>query len=80
MRLTLLELVQDIMNDLEGDEIASITETVESTQVAQIVKTCYMEMMANRNWPHMKQLFRCTEAADSTTPTFLTIPTDIKEV
>lgn len=80
MKLTLLEIVQDIMNSLDGDEVNSINDTIESQQVAQIVKTCYLEMMANRNWPHMKTLFTCTSLADTDYPTSLTLPENIKEL
>jgi len=59
MKLTLLEIVQDIMNDMDGDEVNAISDTIESQQVAQIVKTTYLEMMANRNWPHLLTGFNC---------------------
>jgi hypothetical protein len=80
MKLTLLEIVQDIMNDMDGDEVNSISDTIESQQVAQIVKTTYLEMMANRNWPHLQIGFNCTSSADTDYPTSLTIPETIKEL
>lgn len=80
MKYSLLEIVQSIMNDMDGDEVNSINDTIESQQVAQIVKDCYMEMMAGRNWPHMKTGFACTSLADSSYPTSLTVPDNIKEL
>lgn len=80
MKLSLLEIVQDIMNDMDGDEVNSINDTIESQQVAQIVKTCYFEMMANRNWPHMHSTFTLESNADADYPTSLNIPENIKEV
>lgn len=80
MKLTLLEIVQDIMNDMDGDNVNSINDTIESQQVAQIVKTTYLEMLANRNWPHMHTAFNCSSFADINLPTCLSIPENIKEV
>ena len=58
MRMTLLEIVQDVLNDIDSDNVNSIRDTVESEQVAAIVKSCYFEMIGNRNWPHLKKLFQ----------------------
>lgn len=78
-KLSLLDIVQDIANDLETDEINSINDTVESLQISQIVKTTYFEMMANRNWPHLKRTFQL-DATVTTTPTHMKLPVDVKEV
>ena len=40
-KMTLLAMVQDILNDMDGDEVNSISDTVEAEQVAQIIKTTY---------------------------------------
>lgn len=80
MKLTLLEIVQDIMNDMDGDNVNSVNDTIESQQVAQIVKTTYLEMLANRNWPHMHTPFNCDSLADPNQPSCLRIPDNIKEV
>lgn len=80
MKLTLLELVQDIMNSMDGDNVNSINDTIESQQVAQIVKTTYLEMMANRNWPHLHTAFNCDSLADADYPTSFNLPETIKEL
>lgn len=80
MKLTLLEIVQDILNDMDGDNVNSINDTIESQQVAQIVKTCYLEIMATRNWPHMRTSFVCTAYGNDLYPTTLIIPENIKKV
>lgn len=79
-KLTLLEIVQDVLNDMDGDEVDTILETIESAQVAQIVKTTYFELMANRNWPHLKSGFNLTDQSDSLTPTLFLIPEAVKEM
>lgn len=80
MKLTLLEIVQDIMNDLDGDNVNSVNDTVESQQVAQIVKTCYLEIMANRNWPHMGTPFNLNAVGSVSYPTSFNLPENIKEM
>lgn len=80
MKMTLLEIVQDILNDLDSDFVNSIQDTVESEQVAQIVKTCYYEMMANRNWPHLRKLFQLEHSGDVSKPNYLKIPVNLKEL
>lgn len=76
---TLLEIVQDIVSDMSGDAINSIDDTEESGQVAQIVKSTYNAIISNRNWPHTKRLIQLVPYADSTKPTHMRLPADVKE-
>ena len=80
MKLSLLDIVQDILNEMDGDTVNSIDDTVEAQQVAQIVKTTYLEMMANRNWPHLQTGFSCSSFTDVDYPTSLALPENIKEL
>lgn len=80
MKMTLLEIVQDILNAMDGDEVNTITETVESEQVSQIVKTTYYELISRRNWPHLKELFELDPSGDSSRPTHMSIPSRIVEL
>lgn len=78
--MTLLEIVIDILNDLDSDEVNSISDTVEAQQVAQIVKTCYFEIIGNRNWPHLRKLIQLDSLADITKPNYLRCPSDLKQL
>lgn len=80
MKNTLLEIVQDILNDLDSDEVNSIDDTIESQQVANIVKQCYFELIANRNWPHLRKLITLNSSLDTSKPTHLQIPDEMKEL
>ena len=80
MKMTLLEMVQDILNAMDSDEVNTITETVESDQVAQIIKTTYYELISNRDWPHLKELFQLDGLGDTTRPTHMSIPDRIVEM
>lgn len=79
-KLTLLEIVQDILNDADSDPVNSINDTVESLQVAQIVKTSFFEMIASRNWPHLKRTIRLEDSVDAAKPTHLKLPVRVKEL
>lgn len=80
MKKTLLELVQDILSDLDFDEVNSIDDTIQSVQVASIVKNCYFGMIGNRNWPHLKKLFQLESVGDVSKPVFLKLPEALKEM
>jgi len=79
-KLTLLELVTDILNDLDSDEVNSISDTIESQQVAQIVKTSYFEMIGHRNWPHLRKLVQLDSVSDLTKPNYLKLPELVKQL
>lgn len=80
MKRTLLDMVIDILNDMDSDEVNSIDDTIESQQVAQIIKSTYYELMSNRNWPHLKGLVTLDSANDVTKPTYLKLPENVKEM
>lgn len=79
-KLTLLEIVQDILSDMVSDEINDIDDTVESQSVANIVKSTYLEMISNRNWPHTRKLVQLEALADVTKPNYLILPENLKEL
>lgn len=80
MKMTLLEMVQDILSDMDADEINNLDDTIESQQVAQIIKTCYYEMMGNRNWPHTRKLFQLDASGSLSKPNYLKLPDNLKEM
>lgn len=79
-KMTLIEIVQDILSDMNDDEVNSISDTIESLQVAQIVKSVYFEMMANKNWPHLRVLDTIEASGDNTKPTHMKLPELVKEL
>lgn len=77
---TVLDIVQDILSEMSSDEVNSINDTIESMQVAQIVKSTYLAMMSNRNWPHQKKLLQIDPSGDDAYPTHMKLQTPIKEM
>lgn len=80
MKPTLLDIVTDIINDMDGDFISSINDTDEAAQVAQIVKSTYQALMSNRNWPHTARVMNITPFADSDLPTHTRLEDNVKEL
>lgn len=80
MKRSLLDIVQEILNDLDSDEVNSINDTVESLQVANIIRACYLEMTSNRNWPDQKKLVQIAASNDLNKPNYMRLPDNIKEV
>lgn len=73
-KLTLLEIVQDILNSLDSDEVDSINDTLEAQQVAQIVKTAYYNIIDGKDWANQYQLWQPSSSGTTTAPTKLKIP------
>lgn len=80
MKQTLLTLVQDILSAIDGDEVSSIDDTMEATQVATIVKNTYLNMASNRNWSGHKKLITFEHSGSPDRPTHLKAPENIKEL
>lgn len=80
MKKTLFEIVDYILNEMDSDKVNGISDTVESEQVAQIVRSCYEEMMSNRNWPHLRKLIQLDSLGDTTKPNYLKAPDLLKEM
>jgi len=79
-KLTVLDIVQDILNDLDSDDVNSINDTEEALQIAQIVKTTYEEIISDRQWPHLKTLVQLTASGTSDRPTHMSIGDAVQEV
>ena len=76
MKRTLLELTQDILASLNGDEVTSINDSTESKDVATTIRTVFYEIASQAKLPEHYTLFQLEETSVST-PTVMTKPTDI---
>lgn len=75
MKYTLLELTQQILLSLDGDEVNSINDTEESRAVAKIVKECYYDIVGQLDLPEHFDFFQL-EATALASPTVMTKPSD----
>ena len=79
-KMSILDLTQDILNDIDGDEVNSIDDTIEATQIAQIVKSTYFAMMSNRNWPHLRKSIHLIPTTNLAQHTHMYVKDAIKEL
>jgi hypothetical protein len=79
-KLTLLQITQDILSDMNSDDVSSITDTIESLQVVQIIESTYNELIARKNWPHTRKLIQLEASGSSTKPTHMKAPEVVKEI
>lgn len=80
VRKSLLEIVQDILNVMDSEDVNSIADTVEATQVAKVVETVYYEMVATRDHPEHSELVQLTSLADNDYPSHFEYPANVKAI
>lgn len=72
-RLTLLDMTQDILSDMNSDGVNSIGDTIEAQQVANIIRSTFYVCWNDRIWPHTGSLLKFNSSADGTKPTHMTL-------
>lgn len=80
MKMTLLEMVQDILGALDGDEVNSINDTIESQSVARIVKETYNYLFPMIELPEHYNFFKLTASGDSSKPVLMTKPSTVHQI
>lgn len=71
---TLLDIVQQILSDADGDDVNSIVDTVESDQCARVVRDCFDQIVdSNVDIYHHKSTVQLT-ATDAATPNVMERP------
>jgi hypothetical protein len=79
-KMTLLEIVQEIMSDMDSDEVNSINDTVESLQVARVVRSTYENVVTGREYPHKNTLLKLQASGDVSKPTHMKLPENVIEL
>lgn len=80
MKLSLLDITQKILSSLDSDPVNSIDDTVESIQVADIIKESYYSLMAERDWPFLHELGQLEGLADTANRTKMRIPETVNKI
>lgn len=79
-KMTVLEMTQNILSAMDSDEVNSLSDTIESMQVALVIKETFDEMLNNLTIPGYKQLIQLDPSLDPDRPNYLSIPTGIKGI
>ena len=80
MKFTLLEIVQEILSSLDGDEINSISDNTEASQIALIVRRAYLDITSRLNLPEHYEFFQLTASGDNTLPVIMYRPADVDQL
>jgi hypothetical protein len=80
MKFTVIELVQDILSAMDSDEVNSINDTVESQQVARIIKNCYNDLVSTIEFPDSYSLLQLDPSLSPDQPVVMYIPQSVENV
>lgn len=80
MKRSLLDIVQEILSSMSSDEVNSISDTVESNQVALICKRAYYDCATDLELPEHETLFKLEQTTDLTKPVMMTLPANVLRV
>ena len=80
MKLTLLEMTQQILSALNSDGVNSIGDTPESLQVANCIKTTYLNMLGKYEFPENVGPINLTPSNTGTQPTLMCLPSGTARV
>jgi len=70
---TLIDMVQQILSDADGDAVNSITDTVESDQAARVIRDVFNQLVDVHDLHHTKTNLQLT-ATGASTPNVMTRP------
>lgn len=78
--MTVLDMVQKILSSMDGDEVNSINDTLEATQVAEVIETTYYNIVNGKDWPHLFEMFTLTPSGTTARPTHMSLPDSYQEI
>lgn len=76
-KMTLLEMVQKVLVSVNGDEVESISDTVESLMIANMIEDVFNNMVSNRVVPEHKELIKVDALGNGDMPNYLKLPTNV---
>ncbi len=79
-KLTLLEIVQSVLNATGGDEVNDVSASAESESVALVAKEVYEQLMSDSDWPHLNVVTELDGVSDVLRPMILRVPDNLAEI
>jgi len=80
MKRTVLDYSQSIASALGSDEFNSISDTPESLQIAECVKTSFYNLASRANLPEQKKPFQLDASTDILEPILMFVPDGVKSI
>lgn len=80
MAYTLLDLVQTVASSLDSGEVNSVSDSVESLQIAKIIRTVYFDIVNRANLPSQYSEKNLQSSGLSSKPVLMYIPSDVDEI
>lgn len=77
MKRTLIELTQSVLRSIKGEMVDDISETEESSMVADILMECYYGILSESNLLEEKTLFELEASGDSLKPVLMSLPATV---
>lgn len=65
---------------MDSDSVNSISDTIEATSVAEVVRQVYFDLVDEMDLPANDKLVALTGLGDTTKPTHMLIPQDVSEI
>lgn len=80
MRMTLLEMVQEILSALDSDEVDNISDTTESLQVATLIRRVFYDIATDIGLPEREGVVSLEASGDTDLPILMTVPSNVVRV
>ncbi len=80
MQMTVLEMVQAVLQSIEADPVNELDETPEAVSVKHIVRDAYLDMATQSDQPWLRAKGTLTGLGDTDQPTTMEIPSDVKRL
>jgi hypothetical protein len=65
---------------MDSDEVNSFSDTAESRQVAQVIRTTYFNILARSNLPEHKAMFSLNASGSAATPVLMIKPDNVSKI
>jgi hypothetical protein len=77
---SLIEIVQSILGSMDGDEVNDIHDTIESGQVADVVRQVYYGIVEEYDLQSEESMFQLESSGNASRPTHMVIPKGIFDI
>jgi hypothetical protein len=77
---SVLDMVQNILSAIDSDPVSDIDETVESIQIAELLREAYYDLMSQREWPFLQVKTTLDGLGDVNNPTTMRMPDNLNKV